>query len=116
MTAATWMSLWVSTPRITSGPASTRSIRVGAGMLVTVVRLRWLGDEGLTPAGRAVRTVTVPVARPLSGHAPPPGVFSGRVAPARQPTDRRSGHLGQSQHGSGRGPGRHTIILTVAAG
>ena len=36
--------------------------------------------------------------------------------PGPQPTDRRSGHPGQSQHGSGCGPERHSIMLTVAAG
>ena len=70
-------SLWVSTPRTTSGPgpvASTGgwSARERRGMLVTGACL--LIDSGATGsrrrAGGAVRTVLAPcAARPLSGHA-----------------------------------------------
>jgi hypothetical protein len=71
------------------------------------------GAVGRRTGCEAVRTVTVPVAKA------PIGTRFGRSGgskhrPGPQPTNRRSRHHGQSQHGSGRGPGRHPMILTIA--
>src|SRR3954469_22398873 len=84
-------------------------------MLGTVVRLLMArGRMAVAGPGRAVRTVTVPcAARPLSGHARRSGGSTHRLGP--QPTDLQQGKRGQLSHGSGRGPKRYQIILTVVA-
>src|SRR2546430_4118707 len=113
-TAATWMSLCVSTP----GPASWARVSRwreggGWGMVGRVVRLLMAGGRrAVAGRGGAVRTVTVPCAAgPLSGHARRSGGSTHRLGP--QPTDLQQGKRGQLSHGSGRGPKRYQIILTV---
>ena len=80
ITAATWLSLWVSTPRMTSWVALVLwSGWAGWGMLGTVVWLLTARERiGHRRAAQVVRTVTVPCWRKaLSGHTcPVPGTDS----------------------------------------
>jgi hypothetical protein len=93
ITAATWMSLWVSTPRMTSSVALVRwSGWAGCGMLGTVV---WLltarGRIGHRRAAQVVRTVTVPCLRQGPYRDTPAGPAAARTAPGQWSTDQAQG-------------------------
>jgi hypothetical protein len=74
ITAATWMSLWVSTPRMTSSAAlGLWSGWAGWGMLGTVVWLLTARERSaIAGPARVVRTVTVPCCgrAPIGTHLP----------------------------------------------
>jgi hypothetical protein len=73
MTAATWMSLCVSTPRITSGEVSSWPVIDGWDMPGTAVPLLTAREaDGCRRAGRDGQDCdgALVAARPLSGHVP----------------------------------------------
>jgi hypothetical protein len=101
ITAATWLSLWVSTPRMISSVAMVSwSGWAGCGMLGTVVCLL-TARNGSATAGPAqvVRTVTVPRCgkAPIGTHPP----VRRQQTPPQASADRSSRrHHGQSYRGS----------------
>ena len=94
MTAATWMSLWVSTPRMISSPAGLGVCcsASGCGMLDMVVRLLMARvADGHRRTGRAVRTVTVPLLQQGPYRDTPCRSGDSVRSHSRQPTDQRQG-------------------------
>src|ERR1700722_12643864 len=94
------MSRWVSTPNTTWAGLSWAD-GTGCGMLVMGIRLL-IGSDGGWPTPdrcKGVKTVKMPVAKAPIGTRPT-GPAAASTAPSWRPTDRRSGHHGQSQHES----------------
>ena len=93
ITAATWRSLWVSTPRMTSSVALVRwSGWAGCGMLGTVVWLLTARERiGHRRAAQVVRTVTVPCLRQGPYRDTPAGPAAARTAPGQWSTDQAQG-------------------------
>src|SRR5215217_8090912 len=117
ITAATWLSLWVSTPRMTSSVGLVLwSGWAGCGMLAMVVWLLTARERiGHRRAAQVVRTVTVPCygKAPIGTHPPVrrqhvPPQASGRQIKhkAPRPVVTRVRH----------DPGQHPPILTDETG
>src|SRR5215211_5603135 len=98
ITAATWMSLWVSTPRMTSSVALVLwSGWAGCGMLGTVVWLLTARERiGHRRAGAGGQDCdgALFAARPLSGHTRRSGGSTYRPGPVVDRSSTR--HHGQS--------------------
>src|SRR5215203_426254 len=96
ITAATWLSLWVSTPRMTSSVVLW-SGWAGCGMLGTVVWLLTARERiGHRRAAQVVRTVTVPCLRQGPYRDTPAGPAAARTAPGPVVDRSSTRHHGQS--------------------